>query len=152
MARIRTQRVAEEMKKELADIIRYELKDPRIGFATITRVEVSPDLQYARVYVSVLGDTETKKHTLQALAKASGYIRGEVTRRLHLRLAPEMVFKEDDSGEYSARIEQVLRELRGGSPPEGLAAPGGNHGLAPDHDTKRGAHPGEASGAQPGNE
>ncbi|MBX5436651.1 MAG: 30S ribosome-binding factor RbfA [Alicyclobacillaceae bacterium] len=112
MARIRAERVAEQMKKEVADIVRHDLRDPRVGFATITRVEISNDLQYAKVYVSVLGDEDSKRHTLEALRKALGYIRGEVSRRLRLRLAPEITFRLDESGEYSAHIEDVLRKLK----------------------------------------
>ncbi|WP_067931342.1 30S ribosome-binding factor RbfA [Alicyclobacillus kakegawensis] len=112
MARLRAQRVAEQMKKELAALMRSEVKDPRVGFATLTRVEVANDLQHVKAYVSVLGDEETKRHTLSALSKLTGYLRGELARRLHLRLTPELVFKLDESGAYSARIESVLRELK----------------------------------------
>jgi ribosome-binding factor A len=111
MARIRNQRVAEQMKKEIADILRTEVKDPRMGFATITRVEVAGDLQHAKVYVSVLGDEESKADTIQALSRASGFIRGEVSRRLRMRLTPEISFKLDESGEYSAHIESVIRQI-----------------------------------------
>ncbi|MCL6632017.1 MAG: 30S ribosome-binding factor RbfA [Alicyclobacillus herbarius] len=112
MARLRAERVAEQMKKELADLLRTDVKDPRVGFATLTRVEVAGDLQHVKAYVSVLGDEEAKNHTLSALTRMAGYLRGELARRLHLRLTPELVFRLDESGEYSARIESVLRELR----------------------------------------
>jgi ribosome-binding factor A len=115
LARLRAQRVAEQMKKELADLLRTEVKDPRVGFATVTRVEVANDLQHVKAFVSVLGDDETKQHTLSALTKVAGYLRGELARRLRLRLTPELVFKLDESGEYSARIDSVLRELKKGS-------------------------------------
>lgn len=115
MAGIRHQRVAEQMKKELADIIRTEVKDHRIGFTTITRVEVSNDLQHAKVYVSVLGEEDQKELTLGVLERASGFIRGEASRRLRMRVTPEMVFVLDESGEYSAHIETVLRSIRGSS-------------------------------------
>lgn len=112
MSRIRAERVGEQMKKELSAIIRTEVKDPRIGFATITHVEVAGDLQHAKVFVSVFGAEEEKHQTLDALVRATGFIRGEISRRLRLRVAPEMVFKLDESGEYSQRIETVLRTLQ----------------------------------------
>lgn len=112
MANIRSQRVAEQMKKEIADIIRNDVKDPRIGFATVTRVEVTGDLQHAKVFVSVLGDAAARQHSIDALTRALGFIRGEVGRRLRMRLTPEIAFKLDESGDYSMRIEGVLRDLK----------------------------------------
>lgn len=112
MSRIRVQKVSEQMKKEMADILRISLKDPRVGFATVTRVDVSGDLQHAKVYVSVLGSEEEKDESISALTKASGFVRGEIARRLHMRVAPELMFRLDDSGEYSARIEEVLKTIR----------------------------------------
>lgn len=114
MARIRSARVGEQMKKEIADMLRTEIKDPRVGFATVTRVEVAGDLQHAKVYVSVYGDSAAKEQTMQALESAGGFIRGEVSRRLRMRVAPELVFKLDESGEYSAHIETMLRGLHQG--------------------------------------
>ncbi|MBF8377198.1 30S ribosome-binding factor RbfA [Alicyclobacillus mali] len=111
MTRIRAQKVAEQMKKELADLLQHELKDPRLGFVTITRVDVSGDLQHAKVYVSVYGAEEAKETSLGVLSKAAGFLRGEIARRLHMRMAPELVFRLDESGEYSERIEQVLKSL-----------------------------------------
>lgn len=113
VARIRTARVAEQMKKEIAELIRAELKDPRIGFATVTRVEVAGDLQHAKVFVSVYGDSSEKQQTFEALERATGFIRGEVSRRLRLRVAPALAFRLDESSEYSAHIETVIRELHG---------------------------------------
>lgn len=112
MSKIRIQRVAEQMKKEIADIVRTEIKDPRIGFATITHVEVAGDLQHAKVYVSVLGDEDSKRNTLDALSRSTGFIRGEVSRRLRMRVTPELGFKLDESGEYSTHIESVLRQIK----------------------------------------
>jgi ribosome-binding factor A len=112
MARIRVERVAEQMKKEVADIVRTSIKDPRIGFVTVTRVEVAGDLQHAKVYVSVLGNDEAKQGTMDALNRAVGFIRGEVGRRLRMRVTPELQFKLDESGEYSAHIESVLKKIR----------------------------------------
>ena len=111
MPRIRTQRIAEQMKKEVADVIRNSVKDPGIGFATVTRVEVANDLQHAKVFVSVFGTEDEKQQTIQALQRAVGFIRGEVSRRLRMRVTPEMTFRLDESGEYSAHIETVLKGL-----------------------------------------
>lgn len=111
MARIRQERVAEQMRKEISDLMRTEIKDPGIGFSTITRVEVAGDLQHAKVFVSVFGNDEEKKSTMAALTRAAGFIRGEVGRRLRLRISPELAFKLDESSEYSAHIETVLRRL-----------------------------------------
>lgn len=116
MPAIRHQRVAEQMKKEVAEIIRMDVKDQRIGFTTVTRVEVTNDLQHAKVYVSVFGSADQKQATLTALQKAVGFIRGEVSRRLRMRVTPEMTFILDESGEYSAHIESVLKDLRKSSP------------------------------------
>jgi ribosome-binding factor A len=116
LTRIRAQRVAEQMKKEIADIIRSSIKDPRIGFVTVTRVEVAGDLQHAKVYVSVLGSAEEKQGTMDALNRAVGFVRGEVGRRLRMRLTPELQFKLDESGEYSARIESVLKQIKQEAP------------------------------------
>jgi ribosome-binding factor A len=112
MARIRVSRVGEQIKKELSQILQQELKDPRIGFATITSVEMSGDLQHAKVYVSVMGDEEQKKNTLAALNKAKGFIRSEIGRRITLRHTPELVFKMDESIELGQYINQLLREVK----------------------------------------
>lgn len=111
MSGFRPQRVAEQMKKEIAELVRTDLKDDRLGFLTITRVEVSNDLQHAKVYASVFGNADKKQETLEVLQKSAGFIRGEVSRRLRMRLTPELAFVLDESGEYSAHIESVLRDL-----------------------------------------
>lgn len=131
MSRIRVQRVAEQMKKEIADILRNGVKDPRVGFATVTRVDLAGDLQHAKVYVSVFGDEENKRQTMDAMQRAVGFIRGEVSRRLRMRITPEMSFKLDESGEYSAHIEGVLRQLKqtSSSAREGISS---GQGEAPD--------------------
>lgn len=100
------------MKKELGDIIGRKIKDPRIGFVTVTDVEVSGDLQQAKVYISVLGDEKAKEETLKALTKATGFIRSEIGRRIRLRKTPEIYFEFDESLEYGSRIESILKELK----------------------------------------
>lgn len=112
MAKLRVSRVGEQIKKEIVDIVRTEVKDPRVGFVTITGVEASGDLQHATVFVSVLGDEEKRKGTMDALHKASGYIRAEVGKRIRLRRTPELHFKLDTSIDYSTRISEVLRDLK----------------------------------------
>ena len=112
MARYRTGRVAEQIKKELSVLFQTELKDPGIGFVTITGVDVTNDLSQARVYLSVMGDAEAKKSTLEALERASGYLRTEIGRRIRLRHTPELVFRFDESIEYGSRIEGLLSQIK----------------------------------------
>jgi len=88
------------------------LKDPRIGFITITRVELTKDLRFAKVFYSVLGKEEEYKKTQLALDSALGFIRSLVAQRINLRIATELMFKEDRSTEYSVRIEEVLNQIK----------------------------------------
>lgn len=113
MSQIRSTRVSEQMQREIAEIIRTGVKDPRVGFVTVTDVEVSGDLQHAKVFISVLGNEEARSNSLLALQKASGYIRGEIGRRIRLRLSPELHFKLDTSMDHSVKIQEVLRSLEG---------------------------------------
>lgn len=107
----RTDRVSEEIKRELAAIIR-ELKDPRLpSMVSVVNVRVTKDLKFAKANISVMGDEKKKKDAFAALKSASGYIRKEVSRRLNLRNTPEFTFVEDDSIEYGAHIEQLLKNL-----------------------------------------
>lgn len=108
---LRAHRVGEQMKKELGDIIGRKIKDPRIGFVTVTDVQVSGDLQQAKVFISVLGDDKTKEDTLKGLAKATGFIRSEIGQRIRLRKTPEITFEFDESIDYGNRIESILHDL-----------------------------------------
>jgi len=99
------------MKKELSDIIGRKIKDPRIGFVTVTDVQLTGDLQQAKVYISVLGDEKQKKDTLKALAKAKGFIRSEIGQRIRLRKTPDLLFEFDESIDYGNRIETLLKEI-----------------------------------------
>lgn len=108
----RQDRVAEAIRQEASLIIHDKLKDPRIGFITITNVEVTPDLRYAKIFFSVLGNDESYKKTKEALDSALGFVRKLVAERLNLRFAPEIAFYEDRSTEYSVRIEEVLNEIK----------------------------------------
>ncbi len=107
----RVERLAGQIRGAVASMIADELRDPRIGFATVTRVELSADLQHARVLVSVLGDEAAQQATLDGLVSATGYVRREVSHRLHLRRAPEVQFVLDHGPEESLRLEDMLREL-----------------------------------------
>jgi ribosome-binding factor A len=108
----RSNRVGEQMKKELSDIIGRKIKDPRIGFVTVTDVEVSGDLQQAKVYITVLGDEEQRENTLKGLAKAKGFIRSEIGQRVRLRKTPELIFEFDESINYGNRIESLLKKIQ----------------------------------------
>ncbi len=108
---MRAHRVAEQMKQEMTDIISRRLKDPRVGFVTVTGVDVTGDLQQAKVYFTVLGDEEKKAATMEALEKASGFIRSEIGKRIRLRKTPEIFFEFDESIEYGNRIEKILSDL-----------------------------------------
>jgi ribosome-binding factor A len=108
---LRAARVGEQMKKELSDIIGRKLKDPRIGFVTVTDVRVTGDLQQATVYISVLGDEEQRQNTLKGLAKAKGFIRSEIGQRIRLRKTPEIYFEIDESIEYGNRIETLIKQI-----------------------------------------
>ncbi|WP_449540051.1 30S ribosome-binding factor RbfA [Ferdinandcohnia sp. Marseille-Q9671] len=108
---LRPNRVGEQMKKELGDIIGRKIKDPRIGFVTVTDVQVTGDLQQAKVFISVLGDEEQRQNTLKGLAKAKGFIRSEIGQRIRLRKTPEILFEFDESIDYGNRIETLLHEI-----------------------------------------
>lgn len=104
-------RVDEELKKEISNIINYELNNPKItGMISVTRAKITPDLKYAKVYVSIL-NSKNVKETLANLKKSSGYIRTEIAKRINLRITPELIFVLDDSMEYGAKIDQILKEI-----------------------------------------
>ena len=108
----RQDRVAEAIKKEVSLIIHDELNDPRLGFVTITGVEISQNLRHAKITFSVLGKDEEHKKTQKALDSALGFIRKLLAQRVKLMFAPEIIFREDRSSEYSVRIEEVLNEIK----------------------------------------
>lgn len=114
----RTDRISEEVKKNLSDIIR-ELKDPRIPVMTsVVSVSVTKDLKFAKVYVSVMGDDETKKAALQGLKSAAGFIRKEIGSRVLLRALPEFKFELDNSIEHGAHINELLQSVMKNTPSE----------------------------------
>ncbi len=114
----RQDKVAEAIKQEISLIIHDELKDPRIGFVTITKVEMMHDLSYAKVFFSVLGSEEESRKTKEALDSGLGFIRKLVAGRINLRFAPEIAFQEDKSTEYSIHIQELLNEIRGEDEPK----------------------------------
>ena len=111
----RPQRVATALQAELARLIQFAMHDPRLGFITITGVDVSPDLRHARVHLSVLGDEARAGAALEALDHARGWLRHELAHRLEMRRVPDLDFRLDRSGERGRRIEAVLTEIEGGS-------------------------------------
>ena len=107
----RLERVSSEIKHEISMIIQSEVKDPHVGFVTITDVEVSPDIKFAKIYFTVLGDDAQKKLSLEALKKASGFIRKQLAIRLNMRYTPALNFKPDQSTEYGSKIDEILKKI-----------------------------------------
>lgn len=125
----RTIQVGEFLREELSDIIRREVRDPRIGFWSVTAVDVSPDLRVARVFVSVLGTEEEQTATVDALRSAAGFIRHHLKPRLRMRQIPDLDFRADHSMAYADEISRTLRELEttknpGDSAPDGAVSTG----------------------------
>jgi len=111
----RPERLAEVIKKEVSEILRT-MKDPRIGFVSVTTVEVSTDLRYAKIYVSVFGDEAQQEDTWRALQRAQGFVRTELGRRIRLRHTPEVTFVLDRSIDEGARLIRLIDDLRKGQP------------------------------------
>lgn len=104
-------RIDEEYRKELSNIISYNLKNPSVtGLISVTKVKVTNDLKYAKVYISIL-NSKNIKDTLAGLKKSSGFIRSELAKRVNLRNTPELIFELDDSIEYGAKIDSILKEI-----------------------------------------
>lgn len=107
----RLNRIDEELRKEISNIISFEIKNPdATGLISVTKVKITPDLKYAKVYISML-NSKNKEKTLEALKKSSGYIRSEIAKRINLRITPELVFEEDNSMEYGMKIDSILKDL-----------------------------------------
>lgn len=105
-------RVNEELKKGISQVISYELKNPDVtGMISVTKVKITPDLKYAKVYVSVL-NSKNKNKTMKGLKDSSGFIRSRVAQTINLRITPELVFEYDDSIEYGERIDAILKDLK----------------------------------------
>ncbi len=115
--RVRPERVAQMIRREIADILERRLRDPRLaGLVSVTDVEVTNDLSLARVYVSVLERGPAREQALSALASAAGFVRAELAPRLDLREVPEIRFVHDESIERGARVEELLKKLAQGEP------------------------------------
>lgn len=105
-------RVNEELKKEISNVINFELENSKVtGMVSVTRVRITPDLRYAKVYVSIFNSKNTEK-TLQGLKDSSKFIRSRVANTINLRITPELVFVNDDSEEQGERIDRILEELK----------------------------------------
>ena len=114
----RFERINEELKKEISHIINYELSNPNVtGLISVTKAKITPDLKYAKVYVSIL-NSKNLKETLAGLKKSSGYIRSEIAKRINLRITPELIFELDDSLEYGAKIDSILKDIMKDIKPE----------------------------------
>lgn len=112
MSQARMQRVAEQIKKVIGRIIHDDLGDPRIGFITVTKVEVSRDLRVAKIFYSHLGDEKQLRDTRVGLKRSRGFIRKLLGEKVKLRYTPELVFKLDEGVEHSIHISEILRDLK----------------------------------------
>lgn len=107
----RMNRIDGELKKEISNIVSFELENSKItGMVSVTKVKTTPDLRYARVYVSIL-NSKNKKETLVGLKQASGFIRSQIANRINLRVTPELVFELDESLEYGAKIDSIIENI-----------------------------------------
>lgn len=109
---MRSERVRRQLKKEISLILQEDLRDPRIGFVTLTRIDLTGDLRYAKVYFSVLGDEAAKQYSIEGIQSAVGYIRRLIGERLKLKYVPEISFKLDKSIEYSINLEKTFERLK----------------------------------------
>lgn len=112
MGQLRIEKVQEFIKQEISKIILTEIKDPRVGFVTVTNVEVTGDLRNAKVYVSLMGSDEQKAATWVGLQKALGFMRSEIGKRIRMRFTPELSLHLDESLEYSAHIQELLLKIK----------------------------------------
>jgi ribosome-binding factor A len=153
MANTRPDRVGEQIRVELTELIAREVHDPGVGFVTLTKVKVSPDLQLARVYYTSFGDPTAQKESAKALKRATPFLRRQVAQRVRLRRAPELEFFYDESIAQHDRIEQILQELKAEATSRGEETPAtepgersGDHGVPASERSE--ASP--ANGAGPG--
>lgn len=106
----RTDRVADQIQRELANLIQFDVKDPRVGMVTITGVEVTKEFEKARIYFTVLGDDKIRESTAEGLARAAGFLRKELARRLKLRTTPGLQFVYDKSIDHAAKMSRLISE------------------------------------------
>ena len=126
MSSQRPSRVGEQIREDLSELLARQVHDPGIGFLTITRVEVTSDLQSARVYYTILGDSEARKQTSRALGRATPFLRRQLGSRLRLRRIPELQFFYDENVERLDRVERILRELESERAGRAPASPDGD--------------------------
>lgn len=112
MSQLRVEKVQELMKQEISQIVQRELKDPRIGFVTVTSVECTGDLREAKIYVSIMGSEQQVKDSWTGLNRGLGFIRREIGKRIRLRFTPELTFELDKSLDYSAHIQELLLKIK----------------------------------------
>ena len=134
----RPDRVADQIRAELALLLAREVHDPGIGFVTLTRVQVSPDLQLARVYYTALGAEPARTKTARALERAVPFLRRQIGARLRLKRVPALAFHYDDSIAGQDRIEQLLSEIRANAPADAAPRLGSDSALASNDDGARG--------------
>lgn len=108
----RQEKVKELLKEEISDILRREIRDPRLGFVTITDTEVTADLRHAKIYVSVLGGEEERKATMKCLKSAEGFVRTEFAKRARMKVTPEIQFRFDESVDKGVRIFEILQQIK----------------------------------------
>lgn len=121
----RSARLAEEIREEVAELIARKLKDPRIGFVTVTRVEMTSDQRLATVFVGVLGGEEARERTLTGLRQAAGFVRRTLGQQLRLRFTPDVRFEYDKGLDATDRVARLLDEVQAGGPEQQAAPPEG---------------------------
>jgi ribosome-binding factor A len=136
----RPDRVADQIRGELAQLLAREVHDPGVGFVTLTRVQVSSDIQLARVFYTVLGDVNARKSSARALDRAAPFLRRQIGARLRLKRVPELKFQYDDAVAGQDRIEQLLNEIHEADRERG-GTHSGDAGEAPDNDADGGDRP-----------
>jgi len=107
----RIQKINEMLRREISEIIQRDMKDPAVGFTTVSRAEISKDLSYASVFVSVMGEEKIRKTTIERLNKAVGYIQHQLSEKTRLRTMPRITFKLDESVDHSLRIDEILKKI-----------------------------------------
>jgi len=114
--RHRQQQLGEAIAHELSELIQSRMQDPRIGFASVTSVELSADLRHAKVFISVMGTPDEQTATMRALGHGTGFLRHELAQRLAIRYTPDLIFKLDESMAHGARVAELLRQIHGDAP------------------------------------
>ncbi len=114
----RTEKLRQLLKEEISDILRREIKDPRLGFFTVIDAEITTDLQHAKIFVSIMGTEEQRKESMEVLKHAQHFVRQEFGKRVRMKTLPDIQFKLDDTAEKGVRILELLEEIKRNEPPE----------------------------------